>query len=315
MLAQTENTTPAGGHTMDMPVRISGLRTFTTMISPARAMEILEHLNWSRQRDVSQHWVGVLRMARLKGQLTFLTLVYAELPDGSWVLVDGQHRLWALSDLDQAIPAVIIVYEVGNERQLESLYLTFDRAKRRGPDVALKAKNVLQKTERPDLVKRMNGAIPLLSAAFSPSYRADAGDLEDRSDASAEWLPWMESYIRLISSGAVADQRRMMRSSVAAVALATLRYAPSGRAEEFWSRAATQEMLTADDPRMRLMAFLREDRRQYGNQRGAIREVTYCAYVAAAWNAYFEGRTLKILKASEPVKILGTPYGTGRRAP
>lgn len=303
---------------MDSPVRISGLRTFTTMISPQRALGILEHLNWSRQRDISQHWVGVLRMARLKGQLTFLTLVYAELPDGSWVLVDGQHRLWALSELDQSIPAVIIVCEVANERQLESLYLTFDRAKRRGPDVALKAKNVLQQTERPDLVKRMNGAIPLLTAAFSPSYRFGAQDLEDRSNASQEWLPWMESYIRLISSGAASDQRRLMRSPVAAVALATLRYAPRDRAEAFWSRAATQEMLTADDPRMRLMAFLREEKkRDYGNARGAIREVPYAGYVAVAWNAYFEGRSLKVLKAVEgaPVKILGTPFGTGRRAP
>jgi hypothetical protein len=285
-------------------------RTFVTHVSSDRAQQILDKLNWRRQRDISHGWVADLRMAILKNELTFLTLVYAEFPDGTQVLVDGQHRLTALATLQIRMEAQVTVHRVADERELGVLYLKYDRAKTRGPEVALKARGILDRVEHPDKLKKLAPGVQIVRSGFSPSYRADKSMIS-RSDGVEDWLSECETYIRLISAAPRSDQRALSRAPVVAVALATIRHQPD-ISQEFWTRAASQEMLASDDPRLRLMAFLRENKRVTG-YRGVIREIHYSRYVAAAWNAFYEGRPLKLLKASDisgPVRILGTPYGS-----
>lgn len=296
------------------PRILDHLRSYQTHITPARAREILDTQNWQRQRQISPNWVRDLKMAILKKELTFLTIVFAEMPDGTKRLVDGQHRLTALSELEAALPATIIVHRVLTEAELGELYLKYDRSKARGPEVGLRALGVFEESDVPEkFVRRMGGAVSIIRAGFSPSYRQDRS-LVERTNAVREWLPEIALYHTALAGVGNATVNKFLRSAVGAVALVTLKY-QQGPAEVFWQRAASQEMLAIDDPRRQLMRWLIES--TASRKKFNTGEILYCRYVATAWNAFLQGRTLKLLKVadtSSPVRIAGTPY-QGQEAP
>lgn len=285
----------------------ASFRTHDTLITPEYAREILANENWTRQRDVNWRWVTDLTAAIQQGQLTFLSLVFAELPDGSRHLVDGQHRLNALSGLDLSLPASVITHRVQDDAELGALYLKYDRSRARGPEVGLKAMGVLEQSgDVPSgFVRRMSGGVHIIQSGFSRSYRQNR-DLVSRSLATGAWMAEITAFYDAITGAPTEVKYKLQRSPVAAVALVTFRH-QEGLAEEFWSRVASQEMLGADDPRRRLMMWLRAN---VVNNIGS--DILYCRYVAGAWNAWFEHRDLKILKVVDndaAVRIVGTPVG------
>lgn len=298
-----DSTTPPNGVAAPML-----FRSHEEFITPERARVVLDTLNWSRQRDIRPSWVEKLRMAMLKGELTFLSLVFAEFPDGRRVLVDGQHRLAALIAFGAALPATVVVHRVFTEHDLGLLYLQFDRPQARGPETHLKALGVFESTEVPSqFVRRMGGAVAIIASKFSRSYRMEYSAI-DRTNDVRTWISEIEAYYLILGGVGAQVKNRLLRQAVSAVALVTLRYQP-GMAEEFWTKVASQEMLVGDDPRRRLYLWLDENTVSR-NKRG-LSEIAYALYVAAAWNAFAEGRTLRLLKVgdtSAPVRLVGTPY-------
>lgn len=285
----------------------ASFRTHDTLITPDYAREILAAENWTRQRDVNWRWVADLTAAIQTGQLTFLSLVFAELPDGSRHLVDGQHRLNALSGLDLSLPASVITHRVKDDADLGKLYLKYDRARARGPEVGLKAMGILEQSGDvpPGFVRRMSGGVHIIQGGFSRSYRQNK-DLVARSLATGAWMGEITAFYAAISGAPAEVKYKLQRAPVAAVALVTFRH-QEGLAEEFWSRLASQEMLGTDDPRRRLMIWLRSN---VVTSMGS--DILYCRYVATAWNAWFEHRDLKIIKVMDsdaPVRIAGTTVG------
>jgi hypothetical protein len=296
----------------DEPRILDHFRTYITNISAARAQTILDTLNWPRQRDRNERWVEVLRLAILKGELTFLTLAYAELPNGRQYLLDGQHRLDALSRIEgRALPAQVTVHRVNDEAAVGALYLTYDRPKVRTPDVGLRAMGVFDQTETPEMVvKRLSPGALLAHSGFSRSIRTQGVSTTERSRIVQSWLPEIDEYYRLLieADAPTATKRLLMRSPVAAVALVTMREQPMV-AQSFWSKTASQEMLETNDPRRTLLLWLQQTTVFRGRQ--GMSEVTYCLYIANAWNAFFEGRPLKILKVASSqaaMRLAGTRY-------
>jgi hypothetical protein len=89
-----------------------------------------------------------------------------------------------------------------------------------------------------------------------------------------------------------------------AVALVTIR--STGKdAEDFWHAAAMDDGLAKEDPRKILHYFVRLSKvKQYDPH-------VYCRYVASAWNAAYEGRTITSVQAgspSTPLLLLSTPH-------
>jgi hypothetical protein len=288
-------------------------RSYVTNVSAAKARDILETRNWGRQRNLNTRWVEMLRMAMLKRELTFLTLAYAELPDGRQYLIDGQHRLAALSQIDgYVLPAQVTVHRVNDEAALGALYLTYDRPKTRTPDVGLRAMGVFEETEAPEqFVKRMGPSALIVESGFSRSVRTRGNSLVERSQIVQSWLPEIGRYHDLLlgTDAPRESKRTLLRAAVGSVALATLRDQPAS-AEMFWSRLASQEMLAADDPRRTLMNWLRATTLTTRGRNG-MSEITYCLYVVGAWNAFFEGRSLKLLKVVDTksaVRLGGTRF-------
>lgn len=98
-------------------------------------------------------------------------------------------------------------------------------------------------------------------------------------------------------------KRKILIAGVTAVALVTLRHRPD-EAFEFWNGVAKNDGLKKGDPRHTLAMDLltRAMNKGAGHQN--------IAAPAVAWNAFYEGRQLSIIKVldTDAVRIAGTPY-------
>ena len=102
----------------------------------------------------------------------------------------------------------------------------------------------------------------------------------------------------------------MCGAGVMAVALYTLRHQPA-RAHEFWHGVAGNDGLRKGDPRAALIADLLFNRTlNVGSHRQKVQQP------ALAWNAFCEGRDLKIIKCIDgaALTLWGTPLAKGRQA-
>jgi hypothetical protein len=283
-----------------------------TYITPAMAATFVGSLRWERQRTLRPRWVDQLADAIRDGDLTFLTIAFAEYPDGRRELIDGQHRLQAVITTGVTLPATVIVYPVTGQEETARLYMKFDRPLVRPVAAGLRAAGLFEMTDLSErFVRRMSAGAWIIVNGFR-SGADKGGSLPQRTEAALAWLPEMEAFHPAVDGCPKKMNDALLRGPVAAVALVTFRY-QSEKAAPFWSRVASQEMLHAGDPRLTLGRFLLEklEKDVPGGR------ADYARYVSLAWNAWYEGRELRILKIADPtaaIAIRGTPWrGDGRR--
>ena len=297
------NTIPAGpGRSLD------SIQSYTTMVSPIQAQHILSNQMWALQRDIRPSHVAYLVSVIETGEMRKMSMEFAELPDGHRWLVDGQHRLRALIEANISLPCAVTVTKCQDEDAVGRLYLTIDRQTTRDARDGFRALGLQSESHvSPTTLARIGRAALIADLRFSCSYRQspNAKSLIARTETLRRWLPEGQRYAKHLEGSTAEVGRLLWRAAVAAVGLVTLR--ESAYADDFWSRMAAEDALNRDDPRARLLAWLRANRvSRIGS------EIVYAKHVAAAWNAYLEGRTLKLLKLSDPsspVKIVGTTYG------
>lgn len=298
------DSTPSQDSTGQGP--LDALRTYTTMLSPVRADFIRLHQMWGKQRVLRPSHVAYLVSAIERGEMTTVSLIFAELPNRDRILVDGQHRLNAIVQAGVTLPCSVTVHRVPNEESIGKLYLTIDRQTTRDSRDGLRALGIEERTKlSPTVLNHISRGVIIVDSNFSRSYRKEAKSLILRTQAVERWLPAGEHYAELLRGATQEVSGMLWRAPVCAVALATIRY--DSLAEEFWGRMAMEDGLGRNDPRARLLAWLRNNRvAQVGN------DIIYARHVAGAWNAFHEGRTLERLQIKDPtapVRILGTPYG------
>ena len=127
-----KRTTQEDAVSSDQTRILDHLRTHVRIVTPAQAREILEHQNWSRQRDLRRSHVTYLVSCIERGELTELSLIFAEMPSGQKLLVDGQHRLTALVQTDKTLPATVTIHRVNDEHDLARV--RYRRSGERQPD-------------------------------------------------------------------------------------------------------------------------------------------------------------------------------------
>lgn len=301
-----QESTTANGTAPDA-LYLDHIRARVTRIAPERAAQMLETLSFERQRNIAPKHVEYLLAMMRKGELTDLLIQEAEFPNGRRVLVDGYHRLTALVEYGQSLLAVIVTYRVASEDELNERYAKIDRPATRRPADMLRAFGVDQQT---DLSARMLKTISAGAVIVANDFPRNSGgnnqkSVITRTNDVKKWLEEGQAYAACLAGCTNEIQILLSRAPVVAVALATLRY-QRGPAETFWSRIAADDGLSKESPEGSLLRWLRANRvNQVGQQ------VIYARYVAGAWNAYYEGRALKLLKIADPsapVVIAGTPF-------
>ena len=283
------------------------LRARVVRITPERAAQMLATLAFERQRNISPKHVGYLLATMEAGELTDLLIQEAEFPNGRKVLVDGYHRLTALIQYGQPMAAVIVTHRVNDEQELAERYAKIDRPATRKPRDMLRAFGIEDRSElTPKMLTTISSGITIVANDF-PRHSGDFGNksLIQRTNNVEQWLNEGRAYAACLAGCTNEVSLLLSRAPVVAVALATLRHQP-GLAEAFWSRVAADDGLSRDSAEGRLLTWLRATRV------ARMGQFIYARHVAGAWNAYYEGRTLKLLKISDPsapVRIAGTPYG------
>jgi hypothetical protein len=285
------------------------VRSYVVMMTPSQAQFIVDTQMWPRQRNLRRAHSAYLASAIQTGELWKLTLEFAELPDGTKMLIDGQHRLDALIQTKATLPAVVIVSRVADDRGVAELYASIDRQATRSMSDALRAYAIVTESHvNVNTLNKLSAGVAILSARFVHDYSARTRSLVARAREVEDWLSEIETYVGWLTGNTKESWNLLTRSAVSAVALATIREQPD-MAEQFWRAIANDDGLKKGEPAHTLLIWLRANpTRVHPNA------IVYAQYVATAWNHFYDGGDIDKLivrNKQAPVRIMGTRI-TGR---
>jgi hypothetical protein len=288
-------------------------------VAPGIARRILDELNFPEQRRVDSsriysHGDNIRRGDWMEGHPITLVL----LPDGRIWLVDGQHRLHAIASQDQAIAVTVRIVPMESEKEARFFYAGFDQKNSVRTDrQILDAVDITGETGlRSATTTHLFRAAPLLLNGLEPIAaavaRATDSDVFLQANKLAivrEWSAEAKAFEKVLDRATIKGLRlKLCGSGVMAVALYTLRHQPK-KAQDFWHGLAGNDGLRKGDPRATLLADLMFNRAlNVGSHRQKVQQP------AAAWNAFCEGRDLKIIKCIDgaALTLWGTPLAKGR---
>jgi hypothetical protein len=229
---------------------------------------------------------------------------------GGTYLLNGRHRLAAVIDSDTVQPFLVEHHVVSWPADVHHLYMVQDRGRSRSAGDVYHALGLDEKLGLSLHNLRMIGeGHHYISSGFS-QRRPAVIDAYARAAFVQEWADEGRDWLTCVAGARAKTMVLFTASPVTAVALVILR----------WQRERGMAFLTA---------FTHDDGLHQGTPEKTLHDwvlVTrvrtmldhhYARHVAAAWNAYYEGRGLErvlIRDPDIPIKIAGTPF-TGRQAP
>ncbi len=302
-----------------LKILVARAKNGVAQIAPGVARRLLDELNFPDQRPVDSGRVYGHRYAIITGDwMEGHVITFVILPDGRVWLVVVQHRLTAISEGDCAVAATLRLVPVENEREAREFYAGFDKRSSVRTNMQLIAAVKPEGIE--GLGARLAGkvyeAAPILMNDMEPlvgsaNLRANPEIFlqANRMRAVGEWGREALQYQEIIKLATTGLRRKLQdNTGLIAVALYTLRHQP-GKANEFWRGVAMNDGLKKGDPRNTLIDDLMTRNLQSGSIRQRVQQP------AISWNAWFEGRPLKIIKCipGAAITVSGTPLQGGRR--
>ena len=286
----------------------------TVMMSPGIAKRILSDANFPQQRKITDDRLYDATRSIKDGTWNPHHVVhFVLLSDGAFWLVNGQTRMTAIVQCDIAQKIGIIIQRVKDEHEARMVYTQFDKsAGVRTPGQILSAAGVSEEHGLPrQLATYLYSAVGIINNGMKvPSgSTSDGRSVASRNTANklqwiGEWTREAKLYHQEISECLPHIKRVMMRGGTLAVALVTYRYQLE-KAREFWRAVAEGANLKKNDPRLTLSHDLSHRNNAVGIHNISVQQS------ALAWNAFYQGRDLKILKCTPDWRlfIAGTPYG------
>lgn len=273
------------------------------------AERILAECKYPGQRPLNEDralFIGELMEQgtfRHKDQISFGLL------DSGYYLVNGQHRLTAISLSQSRYPFRVEIYKVGSRAELDALYCTFDQPGGQRSLSQISRSLSLHDGEenglRPATAALLMRACPLLMIdmrRIAPINRPrSTKSVDARKQVALQWKPQAIDYQECLDSGLTSRTGRFRAGGVFAVALVTIRH-QRDKAMPFWKEAIRNSGLNRGDPRHTLAA-------EFLSSKVSTSEYDLAEKACAAWNAWFRSRDLTMCKVlGGPLKILGTPH-------
>jgi len=283
-------------------------------VAPGIAKRILDEINYDRQRSVKQ-WRVKLNESRIKDGVWNpynSDLMIAVLPDGGMVLVNGQHRLHAFVALGIPVKTGIKLVPVESYEAARVLYGQQDGVEgNRNPHELVKAAGLDEAIQvAPKTAEILVKAVAIIENRMEPDTRTSSNvrlrDFTYRSQKSMEWDREARDVQAILDIADPALRAKLRRASTMSVMLYTLRHQRE-KAQYFWTSLAENDGLPKRDPRNTLHIDLLTRTLSTGNLRQGVQQS------ALAWNAWFQGRQLKIIKCitGAEITISGTPLAKG----
>lgn len=296
-----------------MPL-VSAIQEGRLVVDPAMAQRILDEAPYEGQRRSFAHHIALLTDAMRREQWTAGSqIAFGEL-EGRLHLVNGKHRMHSVIGAGRSIEFQVLIERCADRAALDALYHRFDVVQRhRSLAEVLNATGIAESHSlSKSMTKATYEATGLLMNDFNrPHYQVDpvkARSVDVRLDAALPWWPFAVTYEQAIEQAHRAVKGKLLTAGVVAVALLTLRYQPV-KGWEFWHGLAVDDGLRVADPRQTLAKDLMNRRLNAGSMNQGV------IAAALAWNAFYQGRSLKIIKVHQGAKalVLGTPMGTRSR--
>ncbi len=226
-----------------------------------------------------------------------------------WVMIDGQHRLHAIVRAGK--PMELIVCWWTTDRTLEEVRLSYirtDQNKIRNIADAIRATGsegaaALNNVQMKLLVASMSH----LLSNFQRILTADRAILREKMDLlklAVSWAPEARMFFEDITGADTDMGHAIRRGIIMAVALATYADAQA-KARKFWRNVASRDGLRSEAPELRLGDFLMKTPVKGSSV------LEYSRRIAVYWNAYYNGRTLRIpstIDVRDPIRLDGTRY-------
>lgn len=275
------------------------------IVTPATARHLRDTAHFDRQRNINERNVARLAAEMAAGRFTPGTQIYiCVLPDGSELIVNGNHTLEAV---DRAgVPQILTITRkaVPNADAAGRIYAVFDIQKLRTWRDSLRAAGTGNDIPNAGQVLSAIGIIERGFAQFS----FGAESRIDRIEKMEEYRVAAQLMADATAGAPKHNLGLIRRAAIMAVALETFRYQPS-LASEFWGRIAHDDGLTSKMPEKALLHWLRNSRAAGG----ALSQREHCRAAALAWNAAFRGEQRHYLRPNSMVSffILGTPWSHG----
>jgi hypothetical protein len=279
-------------------------------ITPELAEEWLDS-PFERQRTLRDHHVILLAEEMEAG--TFIphsAIVFAQL-DGKSYLVDGQHRLKAISLFSKPVKMPVMRKAAASMKEIQEWYASIDQGLRRTAHDAIRAQGLSTELGISDTqAGRLSGAVRLIASEFIDMTAGVGKDKHVRmrgarsnalvSELLRAWSSEAKTYFDLVHGGEPANMYLFLRAPVIACGLLTIRHLPE-KAKEFWSGMARDDGLRARDSRKRFLNWLRSGKR--------IRPGNVARGFAVAWRAFLEDKELQLIRfdQSKPVDIQSVP--------
>lgn len=293
------------------------IREGRVVLTPEMAQKILKESNYGGQRKVDRRSVNVYAEMMRRGLWELADPISFARLHGNLTLVNGQHRLHAIVAYGREVEFRIAINECETPEQVRDLYYRFDAVMRvRTADQVINAIG-LAETEKVSrsIARATYGAVAIIANGF---HTPGNGTLRDEAVAKTRIVdlrveackPWWDAARKLqdaLKSGQSEIVPRIRRATTFAVALITTKYQPE-KAIPFWRGVAENDGLKRTDVRhLFVRDLLGRDVSINAQDQGIMT-------AAIAWNAWYEGRALKIIKVPENynLRIAGTPIG-GRR--
>lgn len=292
-----------------VPNPLSFVKEGFITLTAVQANQVLLHAGYDGQRKISAAHVDVLADIMTRGGWEPKDKVDFAQFDGRLILVNGYHRMSAQVACGKAILWTVVIHPCVTLNEVRSLYYRFDtNTKIRGTAQVLNGINFAEQTGlAKTTAKALYEAIPFIAAGFSSDKR-DADVLTNRVtdrrlSMATEYVKAAQMYEKCLGRQPAKTMAKFRTGGIAAVALVTLRYQPK-MAMAFWSGAAANDGLRKGDPRLALYNDLMSRVRSVGSSVQAFFPPAY------AWNAWFEGKEIKIIKvyARKRAYIAGTPF-------
>lgn len=288
--------------------RSHGSRLAQTMdVSPKTAIWLRENCHFPRQRDLRPNHIEELAFAMRNGTFgeghVFLA-VYPDDPDhplhGKMHILNGNHTLEAIKKSGKTVNATVTFQRMESEDKAGELYAKMDIHRPRNMRDAAKARAI--EISFPARKEALYAAIGIILAGFTKNWSANV--YAKSQDIRLErLLDYEEALVKLLECTKRGHNRQgiVKRSSILAVALATMRHQPK-KAAEFWQGLSRDDGLAERDPRNALLRFW-DKHKHRGN------EDLYVRATMIAWNFFFSGRMMRNIKPSvSEIVLLGTPW-------
>jgi hypothetical protein len=300
----------------------NGSKAEDRRVTPQQARDMLEAWGtYTGQRKMNRDRVNSYGKMMEAGKWKYFSEIHVGvLPDGQCKLLNGYHRLIALSKIEDegyTLPITVIFRLMADNQDLADYYGVMDTGKTRTATDAIRAQRLAEEWGVAiDTLRSAGAAAATITTDFrgnrALAWKSSIGRSNPaRIEFLREWEGEIKSADALIKTAPVNIRKLILRQPVMAVMLQTLRHVPD-RADEFWYSVITGEALLSGMPAMTLRNYL------ITTPIKGINEHVYARYVSNCWNGFYRGASMtrvqvKMDGLGDMIVIDGTPYSRGRR--